>query len=171
LDVLSFVIVSYPDACSISDANGKLPIHYACELDGVIDKVFGLILSTHPEGAHAIDSFGYLPIDYASSNSDDVTKKASLIALDESKVCARVDEVVTPDESSSAIDKEHSTDESAKLLSKIELLQAQLKSSTKLIQLLMETNGSKLSSYSKQDEAEVVKVQATARTWVSNTRF
>lgn len=162
--MLSFVIGSFSDACSISDTNGKLPIHYACELDGVTDKVFGLILSAHPEGAHAIDSFGNLPIDYASSNSDKVTKKAALIALDVSKVCAQVDEV-------SAVNKEHSTDESAKLQSKIELLRAQLKSSTKLIQLLMETNGSMLSSYSKQDEAEVITVQATARTWVSNTRL
>lgn len=100
MDVLSFIINSYPDACSISDANGKLPIHYACKLEGITDEVFELIFCIHPEGAQAIDSFGYLPIDYASSNPDKVAKEAALTALDESKVSARVYEVVTPDESS-----------------------------------------------------------------------
>jgi hypothetical protein len=86
LDVLSFVVESYPDACSTSDANGKLPIHYACELKGFTHAYFDDILSVNPEGAYAIDSLGHLPIDYANSNRNKVTKEAALIALDESKM-------------------------------------------------------------------------------------
>jgi hypothetical protein len=32
---------------------------------------------------------------------------------------------------------------------------------------LQKANGSKVSSFNKQDEAEVIKAQAVARTWVS----
>jgi hypothetical protein len=88
LDVLAFVVESYPDACSASDTNGKLPVHYACELEGVTEAYFDVILSVNPEGAHVIDSLGNLPIDidYANSNPNKVTKEAALIALDESKM-------------------------------------------------------------------------------------
>lgn len=87
MDVLSFVIDKYPEARSICDADGKLPIHYACELEGITNKVIDRILNAYPEGAYAIDVFGYSPIHYASANPDMITKEAALIALGESKVC------------------------------------------------------------------------------------
>jgi hypothetical protein len=155
LDVLSFFVESYPGACSTSDANGKLPIHYACELKGVTDAYFGVILSLNPEGAYVIDSFGNSPIHYVRSNPNKVTKEAVLIALNESKVCTQMHASATPNELSTVV-------RNVELWSAVEGLKSQLMNSTQLIQSLMEElklqKASKVSSAIKQYKAQIIKI-------------
>jgi hypothetical protein len=121
LDVLSFVVESYPDACSASDTNGKLLVHYACQFEGVTEAFFDVILSVNPEGAHVIDSLGNLPIDidYANSNPNKVTKEAVLIAFNESKVCTQVYALAVPNELSCVICNAESKDSPSCLSKKL----------------------------------------------------
>jgi hypothetical protein len=95
LNVLSAIIEVYPAASHIADSMGKLPIHYACEQTNVTDDSFTILLSTYPEGAYARDHSGRFPINYATSNTDSITKKCALAALDRGTLFASISKMTS----------------------------------------------------------------------------
>ena len=94
-EAVSALIEVYPGAARVPDANNDLPIHLACQVIGVSDKVLTFILSTYPEGAYLRDYHGKYPLDYATSNKDINTKKVALAALDRGTLYASISKMTS----------------------------------------------------------------------------
>ena len=143
LTALSAIIEAYPAACHITDGSGKLPIHYACEQSGVTDDFFTILLSTYPEGAYARDSSGKFPINYATSNTDAITKKCALAALDRGTLFASISKMtsIRVEESHAKNLNEmenHAREEKDKLQAEIGALKSRLKDASVVNQTLKE---------------------------------
>jgi hypothetical protein len=177
LAVLSSIIEAYPAASHIADGTGKLAIHYACEQKGVTDDFFTILLSTYPEGAYARDFSGKFPINYATSNTDGITKKCALAALDRGTLFASISKMTSNrvmDEQQAKMNsleesyvakmrtmESHAKEERIKLKSEINEIKSQLKDAKdeklKLVEELNEAETKKDNSVKEAIETEQAK--------------
>lgn len=141
--VVSTLVEAYPGACRVTDKNGSLPIHLACQAVPVSDEIFTSILSMYPEGAYARNFGGMYPLHIAASNKDVKTKKIALAALDRGTLYASISkmtairlskehETQTKTLEKAQADKlnkmeSHAKEERTKLKKEIESLKSQLK--------------------------------------------
>ena len=88
--VVAALVEAFPGACRVSDKNGCLPIHLACQAAPVSDDIFTSILSMYPEGAYARNFAGMYPLHIAAANKDTTTKKTALAALDRGTLYASI---------------------------------------------------------------------------------
>lgn len=153
-DVVSALIELYPGAARVHDAKNQLPIHLACQITGVSEKVLTFILSTYPEGAYVRDLYGKYPLDYATTNKDIPTRKVALAALDRGTLYASISKMASlrlsqENESKTRSMEEvykkklsktesHAKEERAKLIAQLDSMTKQLKEEKESKQALRE---------------------------------
>mmetsp|Transcript_20486 Transcript_20486/g.40881 ORF Transcript_20486/g.40881 Transcript_20486/m.40881 type:complete len:498 (-) Transcript_20486:80-1573(-) len=168
-DVVSALIELYPGAARVPDGSNQLPIHLACNITGVSEKVLTFILSTYPEGAYVRDFHGKYPLDYATTNKDIPTRKLALAALDRGTLYASISKMTSlrlskENESKTRSMEEvyekklnkmesHAKEERAKLVAQLDSMTKQLKEEKESNQALCE----------EKEKMVIEKDQAVAR--------
>lgn len=165
-DVVSALMELYPGSARVPDANNQLPVHLACSISGVSEKVLTFILSTYPEGAYVRDFHGKYPLDYATTNQDLPARKLALAALDRGTLYASISKMTSLRLSKENESKTRSMEEDyEKKLNKMESHAKEERA--KLLSITKQLKEEKETNEALRDEKEkmvIEKEQAVART-------
>ena len=72
LEVVKIIIDAYPEAVSIPDVDGLLPLAYACD-NGVGSPILQMLLKEYPGSIHYLDDEGWTPLHHACYPDESVT--------------------------------------------------------------------------------------------------
>ena len=176
--IVATLIETFPGACRVTDKNGNLPIHLACQAANVSDAIFTSILSMYPEGAYARNTSGQYPLHIAAANKDTPTKKVALAALDRGTLYASISKMTSirlareHDDQTRLLNKKnadkvatmeaHALEERSKLKAQIESLQSQLKTEKEIISKLQADMKNLDVRHNEEISRAVLKEQAKA---------
>jgi hypothetical protein len=176
--IVAALIEAFPGACRVTDKNGNLPIHLACQAAHVSDAIFTSILSMYPEGAYARNTSGQYPLHIAAANKDTPTKKVALAALDRGTLYASISKMTSirlareHEDQTRLLNKKnadkvatmeaHALEERSKLKAQIESLQNQLKTEKEIISKLQVDMKNMDVKHNEEISRAVLKEQAKA---------
>lgn len=76
VDVIHALLKADSEAVSLQDANGRLPIHFACDVERASPEVIEALLKAYPDGAQVKEmQFGFLPLHAACCRRNEVNKE------------------------------------------------------------------------------------------------
>lgn len=81
-DIISTFISFFPDVCKDRDDKGRVPLHYASELNQSTP-IISSLLRIYPVACRIRDSNGHLPIHCALANLQSLSSEALSLLLDE----------------------------------------------------------------------------------------
>jgi len=71
VDAVQALLKADSEAILLQDANGRLPLHLACDVNRASPEVIEVLLEAHPEGSEVKENqFGFLPLHAACCKSD-----------------------------------------------------------------------------------------------------